>query len=75
MTLKARLARLETATMGASRVIVIDAPEGVDVDAELQSRRVFTSDRDLVVVINNPVATPETIIVTIDGVSADHPSR
>lgn len=71
MTLKARLARLENERAGASRVIVIDAPKGIDVEAELLARGVVASDRDLVVVIADPVATLETITVTVDGSRID----
>jgi hypothetical protein len=71
MTLKARLARLENERAGVSRVIVIDAPKGIDVEAELLARGVVASDRDLVVVIADPVATLETITVTVDGSRVD----
>ncbi len=65
MTLRARLARLETAQDGTARVIVIDGPKGLNVDAALSARAIIATGRDLVVVIAKPATSP--IGVTVDG--------
>lgn len=66
MTLKARLARLESAQAGGARVIVLDGPKGLDVDAELRARGIVALPRDLVVTIADPVT--DRVDVTVDGV-------
>ncbi len=65
MTLRTRLARLETVQVGNARVIVIGGPEGLDVNSELEARDVATTSRDLVVVIAKPA--PSSVGVTVDG--------
>ncbi len=67
MTMKARLARLETVHDSTARVIVIDGPEGIDVDAALSARAITATGRDLVVVIAKPATPP--VCVTVDGQS------
>jgi len=65
MTMKTRLARLETVQVGNARVIVIGGPEGIDVNSELGARDVAATGRDLVVVIAKPA--PSSVGVTVDG--------
>lgn len=65
MTMRTRLARLETVQVGNARVIVIGGPEGLDVNSELGARDVAATGRDLVVVLSKPLPTP--INVTVDG--------
>jgi hypothetical protein len=65
MTLKARLARLETAHDGAARVIVIGGPKGLNVAEELGTRAITAADRDLVVVIAKPATS--LVGATVDG--------
>lgn len=70
MTLRTRLARLETVNNSTSRIIVIDGPKGLHVDTVLRDRGVIATDRDLVVVIADPVGTMDTIKITVDGETA-----
>lgn len=70
MTLRTRLARLETVNNSASRIIVVDGPKGLHVDTVLRKRGVIATDRDLVVVIADPVGTAASISVTVDGAAA-----
>lgn len=71
MTIKARLARLETAHDGTARVIVIRGPKGLNVDEELRDRPIAAANRDLIVVIEKPVTSQ--VVVTVDGQPvADH---
>jgi hypothetical protein len=65
MTMKTRLARLETVQVGNARVIVVGGPEGLDVNAELGARAVAATGRDLVVVIAKPA--PSSVNVTVEG--------
>jgi len=65
MTMKTRLARLETVRVGNARVIVIGGPEGLDVHRELGARGIVASVRDLVVVTAKPM--PSSVNVTVDG--------
>jgi hypothetical protein len=58
MTMKARLARLETLDEGAARVIVIAGPKGLNVERELRDQAITAAQRDLVVVIAKPEASP-----------------
>jgi len=67
MTLRTRLARLETVNNSTSRIIVVDGPKGLHVDTVLRERGVIATDRDLVVVIADPVGTMDTIKITVDG--------
>lgn len=70
MTLRTRLARLETVNNSTSRIIVVDGPKGLHVDTVLRERGVTATDRDLVVVIADPVGTAASISVTVDGAAA-----
>lgn len=70
MTLRTRLARLETVNNSTSRIIVVDGPKGLHVDTALRERGVIATDRDLVVVIADPVGTAASISVTVDGGAA-----
>jgi len=70
MTLRTRLARLETVNNSTSRIIVIDGPKGLHVNTVLRDRGVIATDRDLVVVIADPVGTMDTIKITVDGETA-----
>lgn len=65
MTIKNRLAKLEADRVGAARVIVVECPAGVDYRPALQASGVNAVDRDLVVVIADPVATE--VGITVDG--------
>ena len=65
MTIATRLARLEGAANPASRIIVVDAPEGADVDAELSARGIVVSGNDLVVKFADRLHLP--ISITVDG--------
>jgi hypothetical protein len=67
MTLRTRLARLETVGNSTSRIIVINGPKGLDTNKVLGDRGIDASDRDLVVVIADPAGTIETVTVTVDG--------
>lgn len=67
MTLRTRLARLETVNNSTSRIIVVDGPKGLHVDTVLRERGVIATDRDLVVVIADPMGTATSISVTVDG--------
>jgi hypothetical protein len=65
MTMKTRLARLETVQIGNARVIVIGGPAGMDAKTEMRARGVEAVARDLVVVLAKPLPTP--VSVTVDG--------
>ncbi|MEG8032669.1 hypothetical protein QP179_14230 [Sphingomonas aurantiaca] len=67
MTLRTRLARLETVNNSTSRIIVVDGPKGLHIDTVLREHSVVATDRDLVVVIADPVGTAASISVTVDG--------
>jgi hypothetical protein len=66
VTLKNRLAKLEENRIGAARVIVVECPAGVDYRRALQASGVNAVERDLVVVIADPVAAE--VEITVDGV-------
>lgn len=65
MTMKNRLARLETVQVGNARVIVIGGPAGVDAETQMRARGIEATVRDLVVVLSKPLPTPTN--VTVDG--------
>lgn len=67
MTMKRRLAVLESARGGLSRFIVAIGPAGFDYNSELHSRGVVRTARDLVVVVAKPNECARRT-VTVDGV-------
>lgn len=65
MTLKRRIAALETSHVGAGRFIVAIGPSSIDVVSQARDRGIEIAVADTVVVVRKPSACP--VSIRLDG--------